>query len=382
MRIIFRSFFCISIFYLICSALFSKCSRDIYKGDIGSVSLSPSSWIAPIPAGMVVVPTTRLVSRGDANYEDPFGEIKRTKVVSVSSFLMDSAPITNAQYRLFISKLYEEGEIFPDEEEEEENENENESENESENTVLNEGEKGEKEEEEEEENPITHEYIESVKPNPRVWEKDFAHHMDTTFAKNYHSHIAFNNYPVVGITWVAAKEFCKWRTRFMNNYRAANDMPPVPEFRLPRSIEFEAAARGGIPNGKYPWGGPGARDTKGNILANFKSQSGDYTEAGMNYTTPVKYFRPNGYGLYDMNGNVWNWCEDARYPTDVVDTWDLNSVYVNDDEPMKVIMGGSFNGILHYCGYREYRHKDKAWADVGFRCVMDFFEGSNFEVSR
>ncbi len=369
MRFFSKIFFCISIFYIIGSALFSKCGRDIYKGDIGGVSLSPSSWNPPIPPGMVVIPTTRLVSKGHANYEDPFGNIERTKVVSVSAFLMDSVPITNAQYRLFISKLYEEGGIFPEEEEEEGYETETES------TVVD-------VEEEEEESPITREYIESVKPDSRVWERDFSHHMDTTFARHYHSHRAFNNYPVVGITWESAKEFCAWRTRFKNTYRENNNLPLLPEYRLPRSIEFEAAARGGIPNAKYAWGGPGARDTKGRILANFKSQSGDYTEAGMNYTTPVRYFRPNNYGLYDMNGNVWHWCEDAKYPSDTVDTWDLNSVYVNDDEPMKVIMGGSFNSILRPCGYREYRNKDKAWADVGFRCVMDFFEGSNFEVSR
>lgn len=375
MRLFSKIFFCLSIFYIIGSTLFSRCGRDIYKGDIGGVALSPSSWRPPIPAGMVVVPTTRLVSKGHANYEDPFGNVERTKVVSVSAHLMDSVPITNAQYRLFISKLYEEGGIYPEGEEGEFEEGE-----EEESTVVDE-ERGEGEEEEEE-SSITREYIESIKPDPKVWEKDFAHHMDTTFAKHYHSHRAFNNYPVVGVTWVAAKEFCAWRTRFMNSYRESNNLPPVPEFRLPRSIEFESAARGGIPNAKFPWGGPGARDTNGNVLANFKSQSGDYTEAGMNYTTPVRYFRPNGYGLYDMCGNIWQWCEDAKYPSDTVDTWDLNSVYVNEDEPLKVIMGGSFNSILHPTGYREYRNKDKACADVGFRCVMDYFEGSNFEVSR
>ncbi len=363
MRTFYRIFVPFVFLYLIGISTISRCRRDIYHGDIGGISLSSNKYEAFIPAGMVVVPAGSFIVRGDANYENPFNEVVVSKRVSSNALLCDSKLTTNIQYRLFISKLHEEGGISPIEEEGYESEEERES------TVVDE------EEFEEEENPITREYIDSVKPDINVW-NEFAHHMGDPYVKYYFSHEAFNEYPVVGVTWRGAREFAKWRTRFMNTYRESQGLPPVPDFRLPTPTEYEYASKGGISLAKYPFGN-NPRDKYGKLLANFKSQKGDYSESGRNYTSPVGFYPPNGYGIYDMVGNVWEWTLGAKYQGAILqDTWDMNSDYIDDDVPEKVIMGGgAFNAPIYPCGTREYRDKNKPGADVGFRCVMDFFEG-------
>ena len=89
------------------------------------------------------------------------------------------------------------------------------------------------------------------------------------------------NYPVVFVSWYAAMAYAQWAGK-----------------RLPTEAEWEKAARGGLVGKKYPWGN--AIDTS---QANYNREVGN--------TTPVGMYAPNGYGLYDMAGNVWEWCLDA-----------------------------------------------------------------------
>jgi gliding motility-associated lipoprotein GldK len=148
----------------------------------------------------------------------------------------------------------------------------------------------------------------------------------------------------------------------------------MPSFRLPSEAEWEYAARGGRDLVKYPWGNPYIRNAKGCMLANFKPGRGNYYDDGFAYTAPVYSFFSNDWGLYDMAGNVSEWCEDAFHPAAYTVVWDLNPTYNDDNEPKKVIRGGSWKDISYYLqtGTRSFEYKDTTRAFIGFRCAMTY----------
>jgi formylglycine-generating enzyme len=169
-------------------------------------------------------------------------------------------------------------------------------------------------------------------------------------------------YPVVDVSWDDALAYCEWLSR-----------TTVKKYRLPTEAEWEKAARGGLYGKKYPWGDE-AYDANGHYRANAGSEAENERirkKDGFSYTAPVGSFPPNGYGLYDMAGNVWEWCADFYDGT-----YYVRSAYKNPQGPergeKRVIRGGSwFGGPEHMeNAARLWDYESIRYASTGFRVAM------------
>jgi formylglycine-generating enzyme required for sulfatase activity len=178
-----------------------------------------------------------------------------------------------------------------------------------------------------------------------------------------------DDHPVVHVSWFDADEYAKWAGK-----------------RLPTEAEWEFAARGGLEGKKYVWGDEPFDDSHPQCN-NFQGHFPDRNTAkdGYQRTSPVKAFPPNGYGLYDMAGNVWQWCGDWYLPKEyamraghgVIDNppGPSHSFDPRERPPERVQRGGSFLCCVGYCfNYRPSARQgctpDTGMSHVGFRCVM------------
>jgi len=173
----------------------------------------------------------------------------------------------------------------------------------------------------------------------------------------------------VQVAWLDAMAYAKWAGQ-----------------RLPTEAEWEHAARGGLIQQPYVWGSeknPGGKHMANIWQGEFPVEN---TGAdGFKSLAPVGSFPPNGYGLYDMSGNVWEWCADWYRPDYYQHTPKLNprgpDTGADPDEPdvpKRVIRGGSFMCSDNYCvGYRPSARMqgapDTGLSHTGFRCVKDAF---------
>ena len=231
-----------------------------------------------------------------------------------------------------------------------------------------------------------HEEIVDVYPDTLCFVRDFAYSYNDPMTQTYFWHPGYDDYPVVGVSWIQATAFCWWRTLYLNRSYAEAGDPEVNPFRLPTESEWEYAARGGRRFSLYPWGGPYTRNSHGCFLCNFKPLRGNYIEDGGFYPVKTTAYFPNDYGLYNMAGNVSEWTNSTYDPSIYQELDDKSPSFHNylDDDPgkpkfpatfkEKVIRGGSWKDVAFYCqnATRAYEYQDTAKSYVGFRCVMSY----------
>uniref|UniRef100_UPI0032180B37 type IX secretion system lipoprotein PorK/GldK n=1 Tax=uncultured Draconibacterium sp. TaxID=1573823 RepID=UPI0032180B37 len=223
-----------------------------------------------------------------------------------------------------------------------------------------------------------------VYPDTLVWIRDFTYAYNEPFTLKYFSHVGFDDYPVVGVTWKQANAFCNWRSGLRSiTSKRFNETPPH-DFRLPTESEWEVAARGGMHNNMYPWGSYYTRNVNGCFVANFKPLRGNYVADSPTTTTTMRVgeFDPNPYGVYDMAGNVAEWTSTAFFEAGYNTINDFNpEIQYNarpDDPPVmkrKVVRGGSWKDVAYFIqtGTRTFEYQDTTKSYIGFRCVRTSF---------
>ena len=169
----------------------------------------------------------------------------------------------------------------------------------------------------------------------------------------------FMDHPVTHISWSDTQEFCSWAGK-----------------RLPTEAEWEYAARGGREQRRFPWGDE--LTPEGAHLCNIWQgtfPSHNAVDDGYFGTEPVAAFPPNAFGLYNVSGNVWEWCSDWFSPTFHVDGSSIDPVGPPGGQA-KVMRGGSYLCHRSYCnryrvGARSSNTPDSFTGNTGFRCVRD-----------
>lgn len=221
----------------------------------------------------------------------------------------------------------------------------------------------------------------NVYPDTLAWVHDFTYSWNEPMTQMYFWHPVYDHYPVVGVSWKQATAFCVWRTHLMNDFRRNRGKVIVNDFRLPTEAEWEYASRGNYDQSPYPWGGPYIRNRRGCFLGNFKPLRGNYVDDGGMHTLVVAHYWPNGFGLFDMAGNVSEWTansfEEAAYNFAHDYNMDYRYQATDADPPVlkrKTIRGGSWKDIGYYMqtGSRTYEYQDTSKCYVGYRCVQTY----------
>ena len=143
-----------------------------------------------------------------------------------------------------------------------------------------------------------------------------------------HDYGVGDNYPVYYVNWDDCQDFID----------ELNYMDPSHTYRLPTEAEWEYACRAGTTT-RFNWGDSDSESTMGRYCW--------YTENSNSTTHPVAQKEPNAWGLYDMSGNVWEWCED-KYTSDYYDCPTNGSAYTSSGSD-RVLRGGSWYSVARFC---------------------------------
>ena len=219
----------------------------------------------------------------------------------------------------------------------------------------------------------------NIYPDTLCWVSDYTYSYNDPMSAMYFWHPAYDHYPVVGVSWKQAVAFGVWRTQLKNGYLRSVKKVIVNDYRLPSETEWEYAARGGKETyGKAQF----AYYYAGADTENYKADKNDdlspvgwysYNSGGKPHEVMTK--SPNALGIYDMSGNVWEWCwdkynesVDASSPSDFAH----NPLGPNTSPSSKRVGHGGSNesyafncGVALHYGFNTYNRSD----DFGFRVV-------------
>ena len=223
---------------------------------------------------------------------------------------------------------------------------------------------------------------------------------DTTTSSSY-SRITWNgstfgvvsgkeSHPMVRVSWYGSVAYANWRSAMVGRPMCYNLSTWACDFnmngyRLPTEAEWEKAARGGVAGHRFPWSDS---DYIQHARANYYSSTSysydtsptrgyhpTFAVGNMPYTSPVGYFAPNGYGLYDMAGNVWEWCNDWYSSTYYSTT---PYPHVNPHGPTRgasrVLRGVSWRSTALFCRTAiraHYPPDTRTYLCHGFRLALD-----------
>jgi sulfatase modifying factor 1 len=188
------------------------------------------------------------------------------------------------------------------------------------------------------------------------WNDNISSYSKNPYVDYYHKHPAYNNYPVVNVSYEAAQLYCEWLTLTYNSSpkRKFNKVT----FRLPSENEWEMAARAGESLAKYPWKGEFLKNKKGLYLCNFAREANDAIgitnklNDSADITAVVNAYYSNGFGLFNVSGNVAEMISDK-----------------------KVVKGGSWQSTPEYLTITSKQSNDgNPKPTVGFRFFVDLIE--------
>ena len=322
---------------------------ELRDGVVNELDLAvvAANWLWSAPDAMV------LIDAGEFDMGDHFAEGRAdelpTHTVHINSFGISKFEVTTQQYCAFLNSTLSNGMI-----------------------QVNEG--------------IVSDASSGQVPYCLTYSNDFHSQIDyrpAMFSVRTKYGVDMSNHPMVEVSWFGAAAYCNWRS-LREGYETCYD-PATWEcdfsksgYRLPTEAEWEYAARGGEgdPYYRYPWG-----DTIDGSNANYWSSGDEFDSGAHPGTSPVGYYdgsqipagvdMANGYGLYDMAGNVLEWCND-RYDSGYYDVSPLDNPTGPAGGDHRVLRGGSWITDTSPCrtAYRYYDYPDTPLNFAGFRVAL------------